>query len=160
VEIGNRFVDVRGLQLLRVEGEWCESLSNLLRQSNLLWLRWDISSFNRISEHVSEIVSSPEGCSEIVSSPDGCSEIASPLRHECSEIVSSSYGFLEIASEIVSSSHGLSEIPSWSSEIDSSHRRCRYSLPSWIPMKNLRVLEVVGCEIQLETLWNSESEVK
>ena len=67
----NRSVDMPGLQLLKAEGDCLASISNIVSQSDLIWLRWD---------------------------------------------------------------------------------RCPHSaLPSWIPLKNLRVLEVAGG--QLETLW-------
>jgi Leucine-rich repeat (LRR) protein len=41
VELGSRFVGMSGLQLLRAEGNCLGSICNFLRQSNLLWLRWD-----------------------------------------------------------------------------------------------------------------------
>ena len=48
------------------------------------------------------------------------------------------------------------ELPSW---IWLCSNNCSYSsLPSWIPMKNIRVLEVVGNK--LKTLWQVESQVK
>eukprot|EP00253_Pinus_taeda_P035300 PITA_35300 len=122
LEMDNPFVHLRGLQLLRVHGDSCESISNHLRLSNLLWLRWDFSSVNRSSEHVSEIVSLSNGLSESVS------EIASSSRLGCSEVIS-------------------------------SNRLWRYfSLPSYIPIKNLRILEIFGRQIQLETLWENDSE--
>jgi hypothetical protein len=145
------------------------------------------SSARALKLEVEVVFGFQESASEIVSSRHGSSEIVSSMRHGCTEIVSSTQGVSKIASEVVSSSHGISEftskivsslrhgcskIGSYShgfSEIASSlhyarskssfsHRPCLLSLPSWIPMSNLRVLEIVGCESQLETLWNSDSQ--
>lgn len=41
VELESRFVGMNGLQLLKAEGDCLGSISNLLKQSNLLRLRWD-----------------------------------------------------------------------------------------------------------------------
>jgi hypothetical protein len=41
VELSSRFAGMSGLQLLRAEGDCLGSISKLLKQSNLLWLRWD-----------------------------------------------------------------------------------------------------------------------
>jgi hypothetical protein len=76
VRFSNLSVDMYGLQLVSAEGDCLGSISNMVKQSDLTWLRWD---------------------------------------------------------------------------------RCPYpSLPPWIPLRNLRVLEVAGD--QLETLWKDASE--
>lgn len=76
VGFSDRSVDMSALQLLSAEGDCLGSISNMVKQSDLKWLRWD---------------------------------------------------------------------------------RCPYrSLPHWIPLRNLRVLEVAGG--QLETLWRDSSE--
>lgn len=77
LELGNRFIDMSRLQLLRAEGDCLERIFSPGHSPRLVWLSW----------------------------------------HQCP------YSFL----------------------------------PSWMPMKNLRVLEVTGGE--LETLWQNRSEV-
>jgi hypothetical protein len=123
-ELDNRFLGMRGLKLLRAEGDCLEkNIFKSGRSQALIWLRWDRC---------------PHSCL-----PPWILRVLQVCR---ATILQTLWGDLNL--QLLSDS-----AVTWL-----RWDRCPYSsLPPWIPLGNVRVLEVLGGE--LETLWQRETQV-